>query len=316
MLCERKILMLRFVRYVVILAFVGSSAMAGQVPGTSVSITPPNGYVVADRFAGFMYEATGSSIMVTEIPGPYVEVTAGFNDKKRMQAQGISLLSKSSVKVDGHTGMLLHIEQSAHGILFKKWMLAVDRSSATTLIVTSYPKVEVKQGKLLKTAILSATFGKASDPIDALNFSVTPSPPFKVAKVFGQNMILSPNGRFPVKDEKVPLMVLGLSISEDLAIPDKKKFSELRVMNTATVKNISINQSTSIKIGDLAGYVTTAKGEGNDTATPLTIYQVLLFDTSGYCVIQGIVPSAEKNTYMPVFEKVAESFKMKKARSK
>ncbi len=308
--------MLRFVKCVVVLAFVVSNAMAGQVPGTSVSITPPNGYVAADRFAGFMNEATGSSIMVSEIPGPYGDVTAGFNDKKRMQAQGMTLLSKSLVKVDGHTGMLLHVEQPAYGALFKKWIVAVDRSSATTLIVASYPEAAVKQGELLKTAILAATFGKVSDPTDALSFSVTPSPPFKVAKVIGQNMVLSPGGRFPVKDENVPFMILGLSVSEDLSIPDKKIFSERRVTKTATVKNIRVNQSTPVKIGDLSGYATTAKGEGDDTATPLTIYQVLLFDESGYLVIQGITPSAEKNTYMPVFVTIAKSLKMKDSNNK
>lgn len=296
--------------------FVASNAIAGQVPGTSVSMTPPNGYVAADRFPGFMNEAAGSSIMVSEIPGPTGDVTAGFNDKKRMQAQGMALLSKSSIKVDGHTGMLLHVEQPAYGMLFKKWMVAVDRSGATTLIVASYPEAEAKQGELLKTAILAATFGKTTDPTDALTFSVTPSSPFKVAKVFGQNMILSPNGRFPVKDEKVSFMILGLSASEDLDIPDKKTFSEHRVTKTATVKNISVNQSTPVKIGDLSGYATTAKGEGKDTATPLTIYQILLFDASGYCVIQGITPSAEKDTYMPVFDKIAKSFKMKESHNK
>jgi hypothetical protein len=258
-----------------------------------------------------MNEATGSSIMVSEIPRPYREVTAGFQDKKRMQAQGMTLLGKSSIIVDGHTGMLFQVQQPAYGTLFRKLMVAVDRSGATILIVASYPEAAVKQGDLLKAAILAATFGKAADPIDALTFSVTPSPPFKVAKVFGQNMILSPDGRFPVKDENVPFMILGLSASEDLAIPDKKAFSERRVTNTATVKHISVNQSTPVKIGNLSGYATTAKGEGEDKATPLTIYQVLLFDTSGYCVIQGITPSAEKNTYVPVFKKIAKSFKMK-----
>ncbi len=59
-----------------------------------------------------------------------------------------------------------------------------------------------------------------------------------------------------------------------------------------------------------------SKGEGDDTATPLTIYQVILFDTSGYWVIQGITPSAEKNTYMPVFEKIAKSLKIKESHNK
>lgn len=301
----------RLTKYVFALAFVVSNAMAGQVPGTSLSITPPYGYVSADRFPGFMNESTHSSIMISEIRGPYREVTAGFNDKKRMQAQGMVLLNMTSVKVDGHNGMLLHLEQPAYGTLFKKWMVAVDRSGATTLIVATYPEAESKQGDILKTAILTATFHKATDPLDALNFSVTPSTPFKVAKVFGQNMILSPHGRFPAKDESVPFMIFGLSASEGLAIPDKRIFSERRVTKTAKVKNIIVTQSTPVKIGDLSGYAITAKGEAEDNATPLTIYQVLLFDTSGYCLIQGITPSAEKDKYIPVFENISKSFKMK-----
>lgn len=301
----------RFAQFVVLLGLAAINAMAGQVPGTSVSITPPNGYVATDRFPGFMNEATGSSIMVSELPGPYSEVTAGFNDKKRMQSQGMSLMGKSSVKLDGNTGMLLHVEQLAYGTIFKKWLVAVDRSSTTTLIVATYPEAAAKQGELLKTAILAATFGKATDPTDALTFSVTPSLPFRVAKVFGQNMILSPNGRFPVKDENVPFMILGLSASEGLSIPDKKKFSERRVSGIAKVKHIAVTQSAPIKIGDLSGYVTTAKGRGEDTETLLTIYQVLLFDRSGYFLFQGITPSAERRTYIPIFEATAKSFKMK-----
>lgn len=124
-------------------------------------------------------------------------------------------------------------------------------------------------------------------------------------------MILSPNGRFPVKDDSVPFMVIGLSASEDLSISDKKAFSERRVTKIAKIKNIAVAQSAPIKIGNLSGYVTTAKGVGESTAPPLTIYQVILFDRSGYYVFQGITPSSEKNTYIPAFEMTAKSFKIK-----
>lgn len=305
--------MLRVATRVVMLAFLASNAMAGQIPGTSVNITPPSGYVATDRFPGFINKAIGSSIIVSEIPGPYDEVMVGLKDKRRMKAKGMTLLSNSSVKVNGHTAMLFHIEQPAYGRVFKKWMVAVDHSGATTLIVATYPEAAAKEGGSLKTAILNATFGKAADPTDALRFSVTPSPPFKVAKVIGQNMILSPNGRFPVKNENVPLMVLGLSVSKNLAISDKKTFSEQLVRKIAIVHKIRVNHSLPVTIGDLSGYVTTAKAEAKDTGAPLTIYQVLLFGTSGYCVMQGITPSVDTKTYMPVFEKIAKSFKMKKS---
>ena len=183
--------------------------------------------------------------------------------------------------------------------------------------MATYPKAVAKQQEEpLKTAILAATFGKRTDPIDALTFTATPVAPFEIARVVGQNMILSPEGRFPLKDENVPFMILGLSASEDLVVPDQKSFAERRVLQTATVKNITVGQSTPIRIGNLSGYATTAKGVGEDGSTPLTIFQVLLFDTSGYCLIQGITPSAKKSTYVPIFEKIAFTFAMKDSHNK
>jgi len=308
---------MKSVAVVLICSLITSPIFAGHVPGTSVTLTPPEGFVAADRFPGFMKESTGSSIMVSEIPGPFGEVTAGFSDQKRMQAQGMKLLSRSSTKVDGYKAILLHVEQSAYGTLFKKWLVAVDRAGTTTLMVATYPQAEdQQQGESLRAAVLAATFGKPTDTTDALSFTAKPMAPFQVAKVLGQNMILSPDGQFPVQDENVPFMILGLSASENLVVSDRKAFAEHRITKTATVKTISVNQSTPVTIGDLSGYTTTANGEGADAGTPLSIYQVLLFDTSGYCVIQGVTPSAKKSTYMPVFEKIAKTFKMKESHNR
>lgn len=309
--------MLRSIVLVVACVFVSSHVLAGEVPGTSVSLTPPSGFVEANRFPGFMKESTGSSIMISEMPGAYAEVAAGFSDEKRMQAQGIKVLSKSSATVDGHGAMLLHAEQSGHGTVFRKWIVAVDRSGSTVLIVGTYPKEETKnEEEPLKAAILAASFGKATDPSEALAFAVAPEAPFEVAKVMGQNMILSPGGQFPLRDESVPFMVLGLSASTGLVVADQKAFAERRVSKNATVSNISVERSTPFTVGNLSGYATTAKGEGQYTATPLTIYQVLLFDVAGYCVIQGVTPSAKRSTYLPVFEKIARTFAIKEPRDK
>lgn len=293
---------------------VAASALASDsvpIPGTSVSLPPPCGFVRAERFPGFMNESTGSSIMVSEIPGPYAEITAGFSDSRQMQTRGMTLLDHSSVTVDGQRAMLLHVEQAVRDTLFRKWMLAIDRHNSTTIIIASFPKAEVDQGNELRAAILAAAFGKPKDPTDALVFDVTPVTPFQVAKVMGQNMILSPEGSFPLKGENVPFMIFGLSASKDLVIANQKEFAERRVTDTATIKNIIVEQTVPLTIGHCSGYATIAHGVGEGAATPLTIYQVLLFDESGYCVIQGITPTSQKEVYVPVFKQIAKTFKMK-----
>lgn len=291
--------------------FMATNAMAYQIPGTSVSMRPPAGYVAADRFPGFTNEASGSSIMVTEIPGPFEAATSGFADKQRMKTQNMMILSRQPLKIDGHPGILLEAEQHVYGTLFRKWIVAVDHSGATTVIVASYPETSAMQGKQLKQALLSARIVKAGDPAEALDYTAAPVPPFKVASVIGQVMLLTPEGVFPVKEETVPLMVFAPSFSKGMAIADKKIYAEDRIRASAGLRNISVSSSKPVTIDGMPGIETIAVGEGEAAATPLTIYQVLLFDGSGYCVIQGLVHSKEKQAYIPVFEKMARSFRMK-----
>lgn len=285
---------------------------AAPVPGTSVRLTPPEGFVAASRFPGFVNESTRSSVLVSELPGPPGEVLAGLSDPRRLQEQGMRLLGTSRVSVDGRAALLLQAEQMAHGTLFRKWLLAVDRTDATALIVATYPETASQQQETaLRAAILAATFGTPGDPHDALAFSATPEAPFRVARVMGQTLILSPDGRFPVQDKHVPFMVLGLSATESLPVRDQREFAERRVTATATIDHVTVDATRPITIGGLSGYATTARGTGTRSATPLTIYQVVLFDPSGYGLIQGVTPSADEDRYLAVFERIAQTFELK-----
>lgn len=292
-----------------------AETLSQTVIGTSVRIKPPAGFVKADRFPGFMNESTKSSIMVTELPAPYSEVTRGFTDAKLMKAQNMTLLEKSAVVIDGYPAMLLHLEQPGYGMLFNKWALVVDYPKLTTMITASFPKTQsTGQGELLKSALLSVTFGKKNDAIDALIFIVTPEPPFEIAKVVGQNLILSPDGQFPMIDESVPYMIVGLSISEGLVVSNKKSFAIKRILDiakTAKVKDLSIETNVPVTIGSLSGYTTIATGRDKETDTPMTIYQVLLTGSSEYSLIVGLTPTDQKDKYLPIFKNISRTFSMK-----
>lgn len=287
-----------------------ASAKSVQTP--SVQIKPPPGYVASDRWNGYMNEATGSSIMIVNIPGPFDEVTDGIRDKNRMQSQGMQLIDHQSVSVGDRAAVLLHVEQAAYETLFKKWILAVDQDGSTTLITASYPSAKAEtQEQLLKDALLAATFEEQNDPMGTLAFRATPIPPFEVARIMGQTLLLTPNGVFPANIENMPIMILGLSATEGWSTPEQRKFAEDRVKKTAMVDNITVETQTSVTIGDLSGYKVLATGEGERTGTPLTIYQVILYDSSGYCLIQGITPTEDKDTNLPIFEGIAKTFTLR-----
>ncbi len=309
------------IRALILVALIASSAIAAVIPGTSITMEPPPGFTQTDRFPGFINQETSASILIQEIPGPYNEVIKGFSDPTQLASKGMELINHFNVEVDGLKSILLKLEQSAYGTVFQKLVLAVNRYGSTTIIMATYPAdLRDQMEQPLKTSLLAAKFGAKKEAqalqqsnIAALSFEVTPVSPFEIAKVMGNNLILSPGGQFPVKDENVPFMVLGLSMSKDMAISDRQAFAEQGIRKTtAAAANIRILGSQPVNIDGLEGFTTLAEGDGTRAGTALTIYQVVLYDADGYCFIQGFTPSLHEDKYLSVFEDIANSFKMKR----
>ena len=297
-----------------LLLFSLARSFAGHVPGTSTSLNPPPDFVPAKRFPGFMLQQAGASIMVNEIPGPFNEVISGFEREEALAQQGLTLIEQSGVQLQQHPGKLYRMEQIVDGTPFSKWILAVDRKEATTLLVATHPKVLTAQLSLpLKRALLSATFGKPGDSSNALAYTVEPAEPFASAKIMGQTMIMSVGGKFPLTDENEPFIAVGLSATKDQALEDKdrKALAEKNFKNNLSANQMVVESCEPITIGPLSGFVTIGHGTGTREDIPITVYDVVLFDEDGYALIQGATPTAKKDVYLPIFEKIARSYRLK-----
>lgn len=303
--------LMKVIYFLALLVLFASSVAAKHIQGTSVNIDPPEGYTESERFAGFMNEETASSIVISELPAPYNQAIKGFSDEQLMKEKGMSLLKKSQVTISAHKGVLFHIEQPAYGLLFKKWILVVEYDKKTILIVASYPETAQQQEAFLKEATLNVKLSEASDPLDALGFSIIPEAPFEIANTFAKQIILTPGGHFPVKNKRDPLMVIGLSLTDEMPIPNKRQFAENRIKQVKAVDNVTIRKSVPINIGNLSGYETIASAKKSESNLSLTVYQVILFDGSGYSITQGLLPESEESKYLPIIRNIANTFKIK-----
>ena len=76
-----------------------------RVPGTRVFLVPPR----ALRFPpaasrGISTSRTGSSLMVTAVPGPYAELVAGFDDEQALRRQGMVLIEREDAPMGDADG--------------------------------------------------------------------------------------------------------------------------------------------------------------------------------------------------------------------
>jgi hypothetical protein len=292
------------------LSAMGDAEPLKPVKGTHIILTPPSGFVEADRFPGFMSEETGSSVMVSELPAPYGEVTKGFNTSG-FKKQGMILLSEEKASFGSYNGVLISAAQSARGLDFQKWMAVFGDDKITYLVTASFPKVVAEDlSDILKKTVADARVSPAdTDPFDALTFRITPANDMKIAKVIGNGILLSKGGVFPAKSIETPVFVIGASASKELAVPNKKAFAEARLQKMPKLKDIRVKSNEPIKVGDLDGFESTAEALDVESNSRMTIYQVVLFDADGYYAMQGISAEEEGKVQLPTLKQIARSFR-------
>src|SRR5688572_25317974 len=192
----------------VVLSLAGGSVVLASppqettIPGTRVSLVPPDTFTAASQFPGFLREAVGASIIVTEFPASFVGVVAGFGDPSALEKRGMFLVRKQEVNVNRQTGLLLRIKQVASGITFLKWLLIFGNEKESVMIAASFPEVLEKElSEQMKASILTATW---NDKIqvsltEGLNFTVAAKGELKPARRVANNLLFSRQGIFPSK---------------------------------------------------------------------------------------------------------------------
>ena len=120
----------------------------------SVVLLRPERFSDSHAFRGLQHESTASSIMVTEIPGSYATIAVGFTPEN-LSRQGMTLLSRENVSIDGHPGLLLHVDQTFGPSSFRKWIVIFGNERETVLITATYPTPSEEQlSHTLRDAVL------------------------------------------------------------------------------------------------------------------------------------------------------------------
>ena len=293
-----------------IVAPVAALAQPQAVVGTRVTLQPPEGFVAADRFPGFGNQESGASIMVTEVPAAFSQVTAGFT-REQMAPRGMTLRESRPHTVDGRAGLLLAITQSANGVAYDKWILAFGDDSAVVLVTGTYP--QARAGELsepIKQAVLSARLSTAgpADRFEGLGFRISEGSRLRIATRMGNLLALNETGTLPNPAPGAPVLVVGSSVAEvDLA--DLEAFSRRRATQIATLSGVSNVTGGPVTIGGAMGYELFADAVNGDDGKPLKVYQVILAEGNHYIIIQGYVATERAAEFIPEFQSIARTLR-------
>lgn len=290
-----------------------SSNQATRIAGTRVSLRLPSGFMPSPKLSGYWLESLGSSIIVTEFPGPFGEVSSGFSNPSELMKRRISILNKQEVKLSGQSGMLLQASQNVFGTEYLKWIVIFGDEKESVLIAATFPKErENELSEKMRASILTASWDREQkvSPTEGLEFTITEVGELKLANRIANSLASPKSGIFPSKDIDDPLFIIAPAISK-IEVNDLEEFAKSRISQTGSVTHIVIEQSKKVNIDNLPGYEIVAKGKDIKSGQPMVIYQTMLFEDQSYYLMQGLISGKQRQPYLTVFKEMARSFKRK-----
>lgn len=293
-------------------AFLAAAAAGApvRVPGTKVSIEPPEGFSPATLFPGFERADLGASIMVTEMPAPVVEVRKAMT-KEGFAAKGMTLIKSWTEKIGGNDVLLLHASQRAGGLDLRKWMVITGDQRTTIMVVGIFPSsaagvLEAAVKRSLLT--VSWTAGMVVDHFEGLLFRVDPSPKLKIAGRISNGLILTESGTMSPGRSWVPLYIVASSIRE-VNVRNLRAFSEAHATQTAQTKDVRNFSGREVKIDGLEAYELVADAKDSETGMAMRLYQVIALERNIYFIFIGLVSAERALEFLPEFRRVTATFR-------
>lgn len=131
-----------------------------SVPGSKISMVPPEGFELSQDFQGFIHLASTSAIQVTDRPGVSpVSLKFSFT-KEVLEPQGITLISQEDVETNsGVPSTLVLVSFTVDGMDFERYIFITGDHNNMYIINANYPVMtkELIQDEM-KKALLTVQF--------------------------------------------------------------------------------------------------------------------------------------------------------------
>lgn len=285
------------------LAF-GQTDSLVKVPGTRCSLIPPEAFVAATEFSGFLNEEIGASILVNEVGLPYQQVQDVFT-AEALKQKGIAFVGKQTVDFNMSKAILVKATQKAHGITYIKQVLIFGDDKATVVVSGTYPEsFKSIEGKIID-AMFSTVYNKSEtvNLHDAAPFALNvEGTDFKVDRSAGEMQVYSIDAE---ANSPYKRLLAVARLTRNVAGPDRKRYAEETLKKDKTLQFDKVREINEITVDGLKGYEIVADAKSKEL-----LYQVMLFEDEGrYYLILGI--GTNFGSHLDTYRKLARTFKRK-----
>ncbi|MFK7923592.1 MAG: hypothetical protein AB8H47_16665 [Bacteroidia bacterium] len=285
-----------------------------QVKGAKIFMVPPDSFAVATQFQGFQDADRSASLLVAVLEAPVAGLIEAFTEEA-LKGQGVKMLKKERITLNGMSGAFITGEQKGYGITFNKYILVFGNENFTALINGMYPKEDAKElDELVIKALRSTVYVEEADtdPLGALSFTInTEDTKLQFATIITGSALYSVDGNVPPETEDKTTFLVAQSIGSSIIL-DEQAFC-IKRLKKMPYEDIAFSEAdiTELRVDDLHGYTIPATAIDPKSKEDRMIYQTMLFDGEGnYFILLGTTNQNDESN-APLFDKLTKSFKRK-----
>ncbi|MBE1206447.1 hypothetical protein [Aminobacter carboxidus] len=288
------------------------------VPGTTVTMTPPEGFAAAPDFAGFAHQEKQGSFLILEFPAEAMgqlatlfanqdTAAAGFAQK------GIVITGWEELATDdGNTVPLLHGTQEANGITLDKWM-ALYGGEKTVMVTFQILQANALAAADVKQAFASISSGEPAtetNQLSALPFDIDVVAPFRVIQTLAGSSVLMMAGDLDADPEGIqPSVIVAYSTTQ--AGVELKGTAEAALKETDGFETAKIETHELVDFANIEGSL--IKGTVIENGKTKQFSQHVAIEEDGRVLrMVSRMDEAQVEQAWPAVEEIASSIYFKK----
>jgi hypothetical protein len=265
--------------------------------GSRVGIAPPPGMMASQSFFGFEDRDNSVAIIIVALPAEaYSEIDKTTN-AETLKKQGVIFEKREELSLPVGKAFLVAGRQEVEQLKLRKWILVASTPELTAIVTaqvpdtatTAYPEDVVR-------AALSSVSVRPTVPVDEqlslLPFKVSDLAGFRVGGLLtGRALMLTdatPEATGPTVD---PHMVIAIAPGGPAQATDRDEFAREVFSTIPNLKEVRINSSEPLRMGQQQGHQIMAVGKDNASGTDVTIVQWLRFGSGAYMHMIGVAPT-------------------------
>ena len=238
-----------------------------HVPGTTVSMMPPAGFVLATEFSGFKDRDGAASILVVELPAEaYPQLSAVFGDlemaRKAFATRGISVNALKRVDTSSGPVVFLSGTQTAGTLRLNKWV-ALLKGEKTVMITFQAAEGSALTEAAAQKATESTTLGSVpslQEKVSKLPFKIEATPPFRIVDtIMGSGVMLTAGDKDVDPEGKQPMLVVAADLSGKGGSGDLAQTARALIAQTQGLKDATIETEKAIRFAGSDGIVLSGK---------------------------------------------------------